>query len=362
MKNINIIIIFLLIFFGCNKEQPVESSGNGNSHLPEDILYVGGSFSLAGDNAVNNIAFWDGTDWYSLGAGITGRNVDVECMINYKGDLYVGGFIDSAGGKDAKNIAKWDGNEWSSVGSGINGRVTSLAVYKDELYAGGLFSNAGGTNADNIAKWNGAAWSSVGEGLSDEVYTLCIYNDELYAGGWFKENILGNFNANNIAKWNGANWDTVGSGINSGNWIKTLTVFYNELYATGSFSRCGNVDVNNIAKWNNANWQSVDSIRLSKRVYVSAVYKNELHLAGLSDDFNLLPYYAIWNGTDWNFSKFSFDNWPNCLYSSSDFLYVGGLFTTVNGKTVNGIFKWDGTSIQNIGSGIQGYVSSVLLK
>ena len=362
MKNINIIIIFLLIFFGCNKEQPVESSGNGNSHLPEDTLYVGGSFSLAGDNAVNNIAFWDGTDWYSLGAGITGRNVDVECMINYKGDLYVGGFIDSAGGKDAKNIAKWDGNEWSSVGSGINGRVTSLAVYKDELYAGGLFSNAGGTNADNIAKWNGAAWSSVGEGLSDEVYTLCIYNDELYAGGWFKKNYSGNFNANNIAKWNGVNWDTIGSGVDTGDWIKTLTVYNNELYATGNFSICGNVDVHNIAKWNNSIWQSVDSTMLSNRIYVSVVYKNELHLAGQESNSNDLPYYAVWNGTDWNFSKFSFDNWPNCLYSSSDFLYVGGLFTTVNGKAVNGIFKWDGNTIQNFGSGVQGYVLSVLLK
>lgn len=361
MNIIKSFFLVLIIFYGCNSESPTGII-NGNNQLPKDSILIGGNFTITANQSIKNIALWNGNNWNALGNGISGRNADVESMTFYKGELYVGGFIDSAGGIPAQNIAKWNGEKWSAVGSGINGRVTSLVVYKDELYAGGWFSSAGGLQTNNIAKWDGSNWSSVGAGLSDEVYTLCIYNDELYAGGWFKINYSGNFNANNIAKWNGVNWDTVGSGINSGDWIKTLIVFNNELYATGNFSKCGNIEVTNIAKWNSSIWQSVNNTALSNRIYVSAIYKNELHLAGQSNGSNDLPYYAVWNGSDWNFSKFSFDNWPNCLYSSDNLLYVGGLFTSVNGKTVNGIFTWDGTSIQNIGSGVQGYVSSVLLK
>ena len=70
---------------------------------------------MAGNKSVNNIARWDGSNWYPVGTGITGHDADVECMIIYKGDLYVGGFIDSAGGKEAmKNIAKWNGKEWGA--------------------------------------------------------------------------------------------------------------------------------------------------------------------------------------------------------------------------------------------------------
>jgi len=361
MKYLKLLFLVSIIFYGCKSEAPTQII-DGNTTSPSDSLFIGGSFTIQGNQSINNIAVWNDGNWYALGTGISGHNVDVECMTFYNNELYVGGFIDSAGGVVAHGIAKWNGKNWSAVGNGINGRVTSLAVYKNDLYAAGWFSSAGGLHTDNIAKWDGSNWSSVGTGLSDEVYTLCIYNDKLYAGGWFTINYSGNFNANKIAKWNGANWDTVGSGVNSGSYIKTLTVFNNELYATGYFSKCGNVTVTNIAKWNNSIWQSADSTALSNRIYVSAVYKNELHLAGQSNSSNDLPYYAVWNGADWNFSRFSFDNWPNSLYSSGDFLYVGGLFTSVNGKTVNGIFKWDGTSIQNFGSGVQGYVSSILLK
>ena len=367
MKIIFIIISLSIISFNCKKELPTEESiddSNGENNLFIDTIYAGGSFLLIENLTANNIAMWDGKNWHPLDKGIIGKNADVECMAFYKEDLYVGGFIDSAGEVAANHIAKWNGKEWSSVGSGIDGRVTSLVEYKGDLYAGGWFFTAGGINAGNIAKWNGSEWSSVGEGLSDEVYTLCVYNDELYAGGWFTKNYQGYFNANNIARWNGSEWDTVESGVNSGSWIMTLTVFNNELLATGNFSKCGNIEVSNIAKWNNNIWQSVNNITLSNRTYSSAIYKNEFHIAGESDsnESDSHSYYAIWNGIAWSFNNFLFDGLPGCLYSSDNYLYVGGKFNIVNGKEAKGIFKWDGNSIQNLGSGVQGYISSILSK
>ena len=34
----------------------------------------------------------------------------------------------------------------------------------------------------------------------------------------------------------------------------------------------------------------------------------------------------------------------------------------VNNQVVNGIFKWDGTRIYSLGSGVQGYISSILIR
>ena len=370
MKNILGVILLCFLCFGCKKEMPTEKPGddtNGQNNQLTDTIYIGGSFSLADNPAVNNIAMWDGKNWHPLGKGIRGKNVDVECMAFYKGELYVGGFLDSAGEVAANHIAKWNGKEWSAVGNGIDGRVKSLLEYKGELYAGGWFYSTGG-KSDNIVRWNGITWSSVGEGLSDEVYTLAIYKDLLYAGGWFSRNAQGYFNANKIARWDGTKWDTVESGLtedaSNGGWVYALTVYNNKLYASGNFNRYGSIRVSNIAKWNDTVWQFVGNFTLSNRTYSSAVYNNELHIAGESDSKELdsTPYYAIWNGTSLNLDKFSFDDLPYCLYSSAEYLYVGGSFTEVNGKKVNGIFRWDGNKIETLGSGVQGDISSILSK
>lgn len=306
MKILKLFFLLSIILYGCKSEPPTGIITNDNQ-LPQDSLLIGGQFTITGIDSIKNIALWDGKTWKSLGTGISTKNILVGCLAFYNGILYVDGHIDLNNGLQEQTIAEWDGNKWTDVGGGINGVVRDLVVYKNELYVAGWFSSAGGLKTDNIAKWNGITWSPVGKGFSDEVYTLCIYENELYAGGWFTKNSYGYVNANNIAKWNDANWDTVGSRVNLGFWIKTLGVFNNELYATGNFSKCGNIAVLNIARWNNSVWQSVGNISLSNRTYAIANYKNELHIAGEEDssiDDNL-PYYAVWNGSNWNTKMFA---------------------------------------------------------
>src|SRR5690242_21947190 len=62
--------------------------------------------------------------------------------------LFVGGSFSFAGEQLVRGIARWDGTRWSSLESGIIGSVQALAVYDDgggpQLYVGGLFSFAGG--------------------------------------------------------------------------------------------------------------------------------------------------------------------------------------------------------------------------
>ncbi len=365
MNVVKLLFLMLLLVYGCNPTSPVE---NNKINETKDTIYVGGDFTIIDNENARDIAKWDGKNWSALGKGIKENNAGVGCMSFYKGELFIGGVMDSIGGTPLKNIAKWDGKKWSDVGGGINGKVNSMVVYKNMLYVAGWFSSSGGIHTDNIARWDGNNWLTVGKGFSDEVYALCIYNDKLIAGGWFTKNRYGNVNADNIAQWDGVKWDSVGSGmqlsISGGSWVMALTVFNNELYASGNFARCGDVKVSNIAKWNGKIWQPVGTKNISNRTCTAIGYKNELHVAGESDthENNTAPYYAVWNGESWNFNLFSFDGIPCVVYSKYKSLYIGGTFHTVNGNLFSGICKWDGNKLQNLGQGINGNVFSIISK
>ncbi len=186
-------------------------------------VYIGGSFTVAGDVIANKIAKWNGSAWLALGPGVSGQ---VNALAVSGSDLYVGGNFTTAGGSAATNVAKWSGSSWSALGSGMNSSVSALAVSDTNLYAGGSFTTAGGSAANYIAKWNGSAWSALGSGMNSSVSALAVSDTNLYAGGSFTT--AGGSAANYVAKWNGSAWSALGSGVNSS--VSTLAVSGTNLY------------------------------------------------------------------------------------------------------------------------------------
>ena len=72
-------------------------------------------------------------------------------------------------------------------------------------------------------------------------------------------------------------------------------------------------------------------------------------------------YIAKWDGAAWSALGTGAANplttpTVNALAVSGSNLYAGGFFATLDGVTVNGIAKWDGTSWSALGSGIGGVV------
>jgi hypothetical protein len=175
MKTLNTFILLLsaLIILCCGNDDPVSPIPSDSFSLIYAIavngndVYVGGTFGSFRGIGANNIAKWNGVDWSALGSGTGGAQQDaVVTAIAVNGnDVFVGGAFTDAGGITVNHIAKWNGSEWSSLGSGITGMnlftfLSSIAVNGSELYAGGIFTNAGGVNAKGIARWNGSVWSS----------------------------------------------------------------------------------------------------------------------------------------------------------------------------------------------------------
>jgi trimeric autotransporter adhesin len=240
--------------------------GNG------EALYIAGNFAdIGGVTGANFIARWDGSSYSALGAPIAG-NVPLIIFSAHVWDdgngpaLYVGGRFTSIDGVPASRIAKWNGSNWSSLGAGVTGAgvapsIMDMVAFDDgngeALYVGGqAFTFAGGQPANRIARWNGSEWSAVGDGFADGiVWNLEVFDDgsgggpALYAFGTFT--MSGSTPLGRVARWNGASWEPLGSGTNGS--VYAARVFDDgsgkALYIGASMSSVDGVASNNIARY-----------------------------------------------------------------------------------------------------------------
>ena len=228
-------------------------------------LYVGGSFTMAGNFGMNHVARWDGGTWNALGFGTDDTVVALQMFDDGTGPkLYVGGVFVNAGGMPARGIAKWDGIDWSPVGGSVDGDVKSLAIFDDghgpALYAGGSFAHAGGVLVNHVARWDGTHWAALAGGVSHpnmtpSVETLKVADDgtgpALFAGGLFES--AGGTPALHIARWDGTAWSALGGGTDGS--VRRLTSWNDggaggpDLYAVGNFTTAGGQAANPIAEW-----------------------------------------------------------------------------------------------------------------
>ena len=118
-----------------------------------ELLVVGGTFTVAGGVAANNLAVYDfaTASWSALGTGL-------------------------------RVATQWPSTPWLPSGAGS---VTALAVAPDHsLLVVGSFTHAGDTLARNVARWNGSAWSPLGLGVDGTVQAIASApNGDLIVGG-----------------------------------------------------------------------------------------------------------------------------------------------------------------------------------
>jgi hypothetical protein len=112
---------------------------------------------VAGIAQADHVARWDGSHWSALGADNSGADgwlpagASLNALTGFGANLFVSGSFQNANGDArADNIAFFDGTAWHSVGSDgagngpWNGNGLALALIDRELYAAGTFTSAGG--------------------------------------------------------------------------------------------------------------------------------------------------------------------------------------------------------------------------
>lgn len=293
-------------------------------------LFVGGSFTSAGDTSVMNIARWDGAIWHDVGGGLAvcvGNFCDepmVETLAIYDDGtgpaLYAGGrFTQSATGLAPLRVAKWDGELWTALQGGVFGApatvVTDLEVFDDGngpcLYASGLFENAGTVEASNIAKWDGNAWSPLGLGTGPGawVMTPLAINGSTYLAVAGSMNEAGGMFVRNAALWDGSEWSAL-TALPDQSLIGSVYALQavdegdeQVLYAGGRFN-LGETDNVNAAKWDGSSWTPLGETPFGW-VYSLAAYefggRTRIFGGGFFsfDTQSPVPRVAEWDGTQW---------------------------------------------------------------
>jgi hypothetical protein len=281
-------------------------------------LYVGGITNLTDQTDMHNIVRFDGTRWRNVGDGVgfpTFGTQYVNAVLCHNGQTYIAGKFDQVGGVRSHHVAQWDGDQWMDIGLPFAepSRVNAMVMKGDTLIIGGSFTVSNPPLIRHLAMRVNGVWLPMGTGADDEVFALALHNNELYIGGEFST--LNGVGCSAIGKWNGTQFSPVGSGAN--NTVRAIAFGPDgTLYAGGGFTNMGGVTCNRMAKWNGTAWSSVAS---------------------------------------------GVNNWVNTIDILTDGSPVfGGQFNiAINGGLVNGVARFNGTSLVAMGPGLTGNVYDI---
>ncbi len=340
--------------------------GSGLNYAPNgmvsdtlnDLLYIYGNFRYANDIEVNGIAYYDGSQFSTIGTlGVTDTNTTttqpVGGMLLDGNNLYVAGYFDEVGGVPVSCIAHWNGNQWDDMAGGFSdslgdkGPMGGLAIYNGDLYASGAFHFAGGVPCTGVARWDGAQWHSTGFPYHFGsgpclMYQLKIYNGELYVSG----NCLDSTQAisQDIFKYDGSQWSVVGSGIAGFGSVDAMEVYQGELYAAGYFPLGPGVPGNCIAKWDGQEWTPVGGGLYNSNVHQLQVIGGKLYAIGAFVNAGGVEaqHIASWDGNEWCGFGSQFDNRITAIGHINDIIYIGGGFRTIDGDSITRMAKWIG--------------------
>lgn len=359
-------------------------------------FYIGGSFNRVNQTAARRIAKWDGTDWTEVGGGLGfGQSSPAVRVLHVHDDgsgvaLYVGGSFSNVGdapGIPAPGIARWNGTQWSSVGLGISGDVTAMATYDDgsgpKLWVGGTFQTAGGVPATGTAMWDGTNWSMGSTNVvGNDIEALVVHDDgtgpALYAS--FNSNAVGP-TGTRVAKLVGSTWTALPAPINGT--VNALASWDDgtglALYAAGRFSSLAGTNASRVAKWNGTAWSSVGggvansngtTIAYSLRAFDDGT-GSQLYVTGAFTSAGGVPAsgFARWNGTMWSALESGIASGANPRLGLFDDgtpgnaqLVLGGSFNRAGGFAVQGLAAWNGTySTFGPGVGTTGAVSAITI-
>jgi len=157
--------------------------------LPNGDLLIGGDFTAIGNQPLNFLARWNGSNWPDFHGGCHGSVHSIAVLAN--GHVVVGGRFTRAGNLPAARIALHDGTQWRALGSGLvhtlrDAAVLALQPLPDgDLIVGGDFRHAGGLPAQSLARWDGQSWHAVADVEGVVKALACTASGTLAIGGAF---------------------------------------------------------------------------------------------------------------------------------------------------------------------------------
>ena len=329
--------------------------------------HAAGSFGAG----VSYLARYNGAQWVGLGAGVNG---DVRALAVYDGALIVVGVFTAAGGvPGTRAIARWDGSAWSALGTGVDAlaggtaSVEALFVHDGRLFVGGNFTSVSGITTNDAATWTTAAgWQAIvgnTNPASSVVKAFTVHDGSVYGAGWMTD---GAGVQRLAARYGVGAWEFLPGALTSGGPINVVVSYQGKLVILGTQS----IRIDNgpfietaAAAWDGAQWvalnDSVDPLMVGAGMDQRAVVHNGVLVVGggvgyLNSGIQAVSALLTWDGARWGtFAKgFSHNAGAMALDAENGVVFHGGNLGVAGGRRANMVARWDGTSLQPMGSGL----------
>ncbi len=247
-------------------------------------LYAVGSFTTAGDSTTNGVAWWDGTAWHPLGAGMEPLS-PVLCLAKQGEEIVAGGYFDFAVGvENTEHIAVWNGSAWGGAtdAGGCDGLVLELDYIDSVLYAGGNFTSMGTISVPYLVRRVNGDWQGIitNEQFMDQqhiIATIARYQDELFVGG----NFLTESGLRDLGMVQGDLLAEVGGGVHGDSWVNDMVVFNGLLYVAGYFYEGGGNVASMVMCWDGTQWlDPFPQVDIDAQVRDMVVHEGALYFTG----------------------------------------------------------------------------------
>lgn len=318
--------------------------------------------------------------WSPFCSGNGNTNGFVVDLAFYHDTLYATGLFTNICGTPASTVARWTGSTWMPVGGGLPDGGHALVVIEDALHLARYeFQNA----PNHVMRWTGSQWSILGGAVScsyydgqaahPSIYDIIEYNGSIVACGEF--DAVGGTPMAGIMRWNGTNWNGLGSGFTgdlppfANRYPHAMTIFQNDLIATGNFTHAGGILCNGIARWDGSMWAAMGE-GFNAAVYGVSVHQGQLYAVGAftASATTEMQRIARWNGTAWESPGFGFpgdaSTFAHSVVGIGDDLYIAGGFSIVRVDGIDipcgSIVSWDGTDVNIMDGGTNGEVEAII--
>ncbi|MCH8905091.1 MAG: T9SS type A sorting domain-containing protein [Bacteroidetes bacterium] len=154
----------------------------------------------------------------------------------------------------------------------------------------------------------------------------------------------------------GQSWDSVSSGLTNGVLVLFSDTVDNFLYAGGHFKKADSTILNGIAAWDGNNWNNLgsgmtDCANVCSPVFAIDRYKGNIYIGGMIAELDGIQVNGIgkWDGTSWDSLGRGVDGYTTEFLVYNGYLYVIGTFDSAGNIAANSVAKWDGTSWTDVG-------------
>lgn len=336
------------------------SAGVTNSLVSDGTtLYASGNFNSSGGSPVTNTVAWNGSTW----SGLAGGNVAANALIMY------GGFpMSTVQTSGIQSPQLWNGAAWQPFNQ-PNMSPLAYGYHGITLYAGAspFFTGPAPFALDRFYAFDGStwtiqqqAWQSGMRGFHGQGYCAQAWQGSLYVGG-----TMGHFGTGGaylrspgVGKWDGATWSAIGPGRQHFD----LTVWNDSLVAS-----CDD----RVRVWNGTSWRQLSVGAANVNSFDTfanplVVYQGQLYAVGphyLSPSSTFVQMIVRWTGSNWVGVAPGIDDVNGVAFTGVQWgssLVVGGQFNSAAGSPARNLVAWNGTTTQEVGGGVNDYVSTVI--